>query len=78
MSKNNNVPPQAPTTGAILLILDKKSQGLQHSVINLQATEALQITRAFIAFLEQVVIEQAKETARQEALAQKAKETTKA
>lgn len=84
MSKNNHnkapVPilPQPPTTGAILLILDKKTLGLQHSVINLQPQEALQATRAFNTFLENVVIEQAKETARQEVLAQTKKEPAKA
>jgi hypothetical protein len=85
MSKKNHnqptaqIPPQPSSTGAILLILDKKTLGLQHSVINLQAQEALQTTRAFAAFLENVVIEQAKEAARQEALAQtKPKEPSKA
>lgn len=85
MAENNNnkstteIPPKPPNTGAILLILDKTTFALQHSVINLQAQEALQTTRAFIAFLENVVIEQAKETGKQEAMAQaKVKEKAKA
>jgi hypothetical protein len=85
MAKNNNkkpaaeVPPQPADVGAILLILDKKTLALQHSVINLQAGDALQTVRAFAAFLENTVIEQAKEAARQEVLSKaKEKEPAKA
>ena len=75
----NEIPPQPANVGAILLILDKKTLNLQHSVINLQPSEALQTTRAFTAFLENAVIEQAKESARQEVLAKaKIKEPAKA
>jgi hypothetical protein len=76
MSKGNHksqdpVPAKTALPGAIMLVFDRNTNALQHSVIGLQANEALQLVRIFARFLENAVIKQAKESARQEVLREK-------